>query len=290
MLNRRVDLHAHTTASDGLLTPEELVNLAVERGLAVLAVTDHDTADGIDAAMAHADGRLEIWAGVEISTDVPGSEIHMLGYFVDHHRPGLAAILAKLRESRLGRAERMVQKLGDLGMPVSWERVRELAGPGSVGRPHVAQAMLEAGHIAEFREAFDRYIRRNGPAYVERYKLTPAEAIRLILAAGGMPVLAHPVYIGAASETGAQVDLSAHLPGLVQAGLVGIEAYYPDYTPELSRQILAIAREHHLLTTGGTDFHGRGAHQVILGDVDVPWASVEAMREWRDRRPPVAGT
>lgn len=280
----KIDLHTHTIASDGALSPEELVDLAVERGLAVLAVTDHDTTDAVDAAQAHAAERLEVWPGVEISTDVPGSEVHVLGYFVDQHHPALVATLARLREGRLHRAERMVEKLAELGLPVSWERVRELAGEGAVGRPHVAQALVEAGHVATFREAFDRYIGRNGPAYVERYKLTPTDAIRLILAAGGLPSLAHPIYIGAAAaETGAQFDLRAYLPELVAAGLVGIEAYYSDYTPEVSSQILAIARDNNLIPTGGTDFHGGSVNQVILGGVDVPWRTVELMREWRVR-------
>ncbi len=280
----RIDLHAHTTASDGALTPEELVDLAAERGLEVLAITDHDSTEGLGAALAHAAGRLEVWPGVEISTDVPGSEVHVLGYFVDYHRPDFAATLAKLRESRLHRAERMVQKLAELGMPISWQRVRELAGAGAVGRPHVAQALLEARYISTFKEAFDRYIGRNGPAYVERYKLTPAEAIGLILDAGGLPSLAHPIYIGAASETGKQFDLQGYLPELVRAGLVGLEAYYSDYTPEISRELLALAREFSLIATGGSDFHGPTVNQVVLGEVDVPWSVVEQMRAWRASR------
>ena len=283
-MSGRIDLHTHTTASDGLLTPEELVDLAVERGLTVLAITDHDTIEGIDAAMAHARGRLEVWPGVEISSDVPGSEVHLLGYFVDHHQPSFVATLTTFRESRLRRAEQMVRRLADLGLPVTWQRVRELAGAGAVGRPHIAQALLEAGYVTTLAEAFDRYIGRGGPAYVERHKLTPVEAIRLIHDAGGMPSLAHPIYIGAASETGEQFDLRAYLPKLVQAGLVGVEAYYPDYTPKVTRDILAIADEFQLIPTGGTDFHGRGVHQVMLGDVEVPWATIERMRQWRSAK------
>ena len=282
-MTNRVDLHTHTTASDGVLTPHELVDLAIERGLVLIAITDHDTTAGIDAAQAHAAGRLEVWPGVEISTDVPGSEVHILGYFIDHHRPDFTATLAELRESRLHRAEQMVQKLAELGVPVSWQRVKELAGLGAIGRPHVAQALLEAGHVSTFREAFDRYIGRTGPAYVERYKLTPVEAIGLILDAGGMPVLAHPIYIGPAAETGEQFDLRGYLPELVRAGLAGIEAYYPNYTPEVSRDLLAIAQEFGLIPTGGSDFHGPTVNQVVLGEVDVPWSTVERMREWRTR-------
>jgi 3',5'-nucleoside bisphosphate phosphatase len=284
-LINRIDLHTHTTASDGLLTPKQLIDLALERGLRLIAITDHDSTDGVGAAIAAAAGSsLEVWSGVEISTDVPRAEVHMLGYFVDHHQPRFQATLSQLRESRIGRGRQMVEKLGSLGMPITWARVQELAGAGAVGRPHVAQALVEAGYVSSFREAFDRYIGRNVPAYVERYKLTPAEAIQLILQAGGLPSLAHPIYIGAAAETGAQFDLRSLLPELIDAGLAGIEAYYADYSPETSREILAIAREFRLIPTGGTDFHGLAGHQVLLGEVVVPEETPRLMLEWRKSR------
>ena len=178
----------------------------------------------------------------------------------------------------------MVERLAALGLRIQWRRVQELAGAGTVGRPHVAQALLEAGHIGAFREAFDRYIGRNGPAYVERYKLTPAEAIRLILDAGGLPVLAHPLYIGSAAETGKQFDLRGLLPDLVDAGLAGIETYYNGYTPQINRELLSLADEFGLIPTGGTDYHGGNVTSVELGAVEVPWSTVERVREWKGRR------
>jgi 3',5'-nucleoside bisphosphate phosphatase len=277
----RVDLHAHTTASDGVRSPTALVDYAFGRGLAVLAITDHDTVNGLDAALSHAASNLEVWPGVEISTDVPGTEIHILGYLLDHHDLRLAESLARLRAGRVDRAKGMVEKLGALGLPIEWRRVQELAGVGTVGRPHIAQALLDAGHIATFKEAFDRYIGRNGPAYVERYKLTPAEAIGLILEAGGLPVLAHPLYIGAAAETGKQFDLGGLLPELVRAGLGGIETYYPAYTPEINAQLRALADQFGLIPTGGTDYHGGNITSTELGEVDVPWSTVERIRAWK---------
>lgn len=278
----RVDLHSHTIASDGILTPELLVDFAVERGIGILAVTDHDTTNGLAEAISRAAGRVELWPGVELSTDVPGSEVHVLGYFIDYQDVALNETLARLRESRLDRGEEIVRRLNELGLPVSWERVRELAGAGAVGRPHIAQAMVEAGHVATFRDAFDHYIGRNGPAYVERVKLTPPESIDLILRSGGMPVLAHPTYI--APEGDKTFDLRGYVAELLPAGLVGIEAYYGSYTPEQSREMQSIAAELGLIPTGGTDYHGGNVSSTMLGDVEVPWATVERMRAWRAGR------
>ena len=283
----RIDLHTHTTASDGSLSPTELVDLAVERGVEVLAITDHDSTDAIDTAVAHASGRLEIWPGVEISSDIPGSEVHVLGYFLDYGQPALQAAFASFRESRLHRAERMVEKLSSLGMRVEWARVREIAGGGAVGRPHVAQALVEAGYVPNVREAFDLYIGRNGPAYVERFKLSPTEAVALIRGAGGLAALAHPIYIDPnkgrkPAAGGKPFDLRSYVAGLVQDGIEGIEAYYADYTPRQNQQMLDLASEFGLIATGGTDFHGGGVGGSALpGEVGVPWSSVDAMRAWR---------
>jgi 3',5'-nucleoside bisphosphate phosphatase len=278
---RRSDLHTHTTASDGVLTPPALVDLAVERKLSVLAITDHDTTEGIDAAVAHAAGRIELWPGVEISSDTLGTEVHVLGYFVEHRRPDLVLTFDRMQESRLHRAERMVEKLRELGIRVSWDRVLEIAQSGSVGRPHIAQALVEAGYVSSSRDAFDRYLGRNGPAYVERYRLTPEECIHLIRGAGGLAVLAHPIYITPSGDGGVAFDLRSYVRGLVGFGLEGIEAYYNDYTPRQSRQMLDLAAEFGLIPTGGTDFHGGGVGGPLPGEVAVPWASIEAMMAWR---------
>lgn len=279
-MNGKIDLHAHTTASDGLLAPEALVELGLERGLKLLAITDHDSTEGVAPALVRASGTpLEVWPGVEISTDVPNTEVHMLGYFVDATNLRFQEALSQLRDSRVWRAQQMVAKLEALGKKISFDRVRELAGTGSIGRPHVAQALVEAGHVPTLKAAFDLYLNRNGPAYADRYKLTPADSIGLIREAGGMPVLAHPTYINPGPDS--VFDLTAYLQELKQEGLVGVECYYGDYSPETKRKLAKTARELDLIPTGGSDFHGFGAAGVPLGDLEIPEESIEQMRRWR---------
>ncbi|HVB96554.1 MAG TPA: PHP domain-containing protein [Chloroflexota bacterium] len=279
-MNTKVDLHAHTTASDGLLTPSELVELALAYGLRLLAITDHDSTEGVAAALNRAAGTsLEVWPGVEISTDVPRAEVHMLGYFVDIEDSNFQEVLSRCRDSRIWRAQQMVLKLGELGMSLTFERVRQIAGTGSIGRPHVAQALVEKGYVSNLKEAFDLYLNRNGPAYVERFKLSPVEAVQLIKNAGGMPVLAHPTYINPGDGSG--FDLSGFVHELTQTGLVGMECHYGDYSPETVRGLSKIAREFDLIPTGGSDFHGRGVHSADLGEPIIPDESIERMRAWR---------
>ncbi len=205
----RIDLHTHTTASDGLLVPEALVGEAGRRGVGLLAVADHDTTAGVDAAVrAGATAGVEVWPAVELSCDVEAGEVHVLGYFIDHRRGWFQNLLGRLRDGREKRAERMVEKLAAMGAPVLFARVQALADGGAIGRPHVARALLEAGHVKTVAEAFDRFIGRGGPAYVERIKVTPAQAVEVIRDAGGLAVLAHPGWGG---QDGV-------LPGLVEAG------------------------------------------------------------------------
>jgi predicted metal-dependent phosphoesterase TrpH len=270
-----VDLHLHTTASDGSLSPEALVALAGERGLRHIAVTDHDSTEGVDAARRAAQGTpLEVIPGVEINTDTPGGELHVLGYFLDHHDPPLAERLSRMRASRMGRGEGMVQRLRDLGLDVSWERVQALAGEGgAVGRPHVARALVEAGYVGSIKEAFDRYIGNDGPAYVARAKLEPVEAVAIVRRAGGLPALAHPADIP---------DLEAFLPPLIEAGMVGLECYYGDYPPDVVQRLVAVARRFGLVPTGGSDFHGRDVQpQFDLGATPVPAEVVDELRARR---------
>jgi len=266
----RIDLHTHTTASDGLLDPAALVRAAQAAGVGILAVADHDSTDGVDPATA--EGRrvgVEVVPAVELNTDVPGAEVHILGYCLDHHLPWFERLLARLRDGRLHRAERMVEKLAALGLPVPMTRVLAFAGGGAVGRPHVARALVEAGYITDTAEAFTRYIGRNGPAYVERLKVTPAQAVEIIRRAGGVPVLAHPGWLGDDSMVG----------DLLAAGLEGIEAYHPDHTPGMVERYLQVAREHALIVTGGTDFHGGDlATRVPIGSQHVPPGAVADLR------------
>lgn len=259
----KVDLHIHTTASDGRFSPGEIVRKAVAAGVLVMALADHDSVDGIAPAQqaAREFPQLTFIPGVEISTDIDEGEVHVLGYFIDYRRPDLKAALDKFRTSRLGRAQGMIEKLKGLGVEIEWSRVQEIAGTGSVGRPHIAQAMLEKGYIANLKDAFVKYIGRNGPAYVERYKMTPAEATSLIVQSQGLPVLAHPLTIN---------GLEAMVAELQAAGLVGLETYYSQYTSEEVRDLVGLANVHGLLTTGGSDYHGIDESETPLGGIDMP--------------------
>lgn len=263
-----LDLHTHSTASDGLLSPAQLVALAVERGLQALALTDHDTIAGIlEASAAAQAAALRFIPGMELSTHVAAGEVHMLGYFIDPTDPTLRDALAQFRAARAGRAETMVERLSAAGAPITLARVHAFAGGGSIGRPHVARALIEAGHATSLNEAFERWLVRGRPGYVERFRLTPPEAIRLIRAARGVPVLAHPHSVD---------DLPKLLPELLTAGLAGLECYYGDYDEPRKREYLALARRHGLVPTGGTDYHGgTGAHRRPLGSAHIPATCVD---------------
>jgi predicted metal-dependent phosphoesterase TrpH len=274
----RVDLHVHSTASDGKCAPEEIVRKAAALGLRYIALTDHDSVDGIVPAVkvARAFPRLTFIPGVEISTDVPDGEIHILGYFIDYTGKELADTLKKFRASREGRGRGMVARLGELGIDIDWRRVQEIAGDGAIGRPHIARAMLEKGYITSFKEAFDKYIGRDGPAYVEREKLTPEEAVTLVIRSGGLPVLAHPFTVKEPEKWVA--DLKA-------VGLVGIEAYYKDNTEAETTALITLADEFGLIVTGGSDYHGiEDSHEITLGGVDVPLKAAERLIALADKR------
>jgi 3',5'-nucleoside bisphosphate phosphatase len=276
----QVDLHCHTSASDGALSPAALVARGARLGLKVLAITDHDSTDGVAEAMAAGtECGIDVIPGVEINTDVPGCEVHILGYFVDHADTVLNETLQRLRVGRVGRARRMAELLSVMGAPVSFERILELAGGGAVCRPHVARALVEAGHARTFEEAFERYIGRNGPAYVERLKLAPADACSLIRRAGGLAVLAHPVYFDRFGMMKTAFDLDRGMAELKAAGIAGIEVYYPGYDAIANEYLLSQARIHGLLVTGGTDFHGIRPNEPDLGGVYVPTKAVRRLRE-----------
>ena len=273
-----VDLHLHSTASDGKFSPEELVGKAAELGLTVIALTDHDSVDGIIPALkaAKAFPGLTVIPGVEISTDMPYGQAHVLGYFIDYTGDELRTSLERFRSSRQRRAQGMIAKLHDLGIDLDWQRVQEIAGEGSIGRPHIAQAMLEKGHITSFVEAFNKYIGQGGPAYVERDKMTPAEAVALILRAKGLPVLAHPATV--TNPEALVVELKA-------AGLIGIEAYYKDYSADETRAMAGLADRLGLIATGGSDYHGLDdSSEVMLGGVDVPVEAAGKLIDLAEKR------
>ena len=277
----QADLHLHTTFSDGRLTPTQLVELCADRGIRYAAVTDHDSTEGIGEALeaARRFRDLEIIVGVELSTDVQDSEIHLLGYFIDHEDDELQGTLSTFRDGREGRARKMVERLDEMGLPVSWERVEELSGGGAIGRPHIAQAMVEAGYIEYPKDAFDKYLGRNGPAYVERARLTPAEAVRMVVSNGAVPVMAHPTFSVARMDDEGVAELRRILVELRREGLAGMEVYYGVYEPDVVALLKSMADELGLIACGGSDYHASGnPGEARPGDVGPPVSSVEALR------------
>lgn len=270
-MNIEVDLHLHTLASDGRLTPTQLVQLAASQGLRTISISDHDTTDGLAEAMdtaKHFPG-LRVIPGIELSADVPGDEVHVLGYFIDPDNAELQSELTRFREGRLGRAKAMVEKLGELGIHVEWERVQQIAGDGAVGRPHIALALVDAGYCKEPKDAFPEYLGRNGLAYVERVKLTPAQAVGMIQSAGGVAVLAHPAYMD---------DMEAGIANLAGAGLAGMEVHYAKYREDTIRQLARLAREYDLIPCGGSDYHGLGnSDECLPGENGPPMDSVDRL-------------
>jgi 3',5'-nucleoside bisphosphate phosphatase len=267
----KIDLHIHTTASDGKFSPAEIVRIAWERGLTQIAICDHDSTEGVLPAKTASGSYpgMNVFTGVEINTDTDLGELHILGYLFDSKNQEMDTVLKRLRISRVERAAKMIEKLHKLGVNIDPERVKEIAGDGAIGRPHIAQAMQEKGYIFSFRDAFVKYISRGGPAYVERDKTTPVEAIQLILRAGGIPVLAHPF----TSE-----NPESLINELKPAGLMGLEVFYGNYDSDQIRELLRLTYKYDLVPTGGSDFHGvDGLSEPPLGTVDVPIESVKRL-------------
>lgn len=269
-LRQQADLHVHTTASDGTLTPEQVVEEAARIGLAAVGIADHDTVAGVGPALkaGHEFGVIVVPA-VEINTDHGKHEIHILGYYIDFEAALLNTHLNRLRVERAERARRMVERLSELGVKISLERVREIASEGAVGRPHVARAIKEAGYVSSMNAAFSKYLIRGAPAYIPRHKLTPPQAIDIILEAGGAPVLAHP---GIHSHD----DL---IPELVEAGIKGLEVFHTEHSPVQAEHYLRIAERYHLIPTGGSDSHGpNNLKTVEIGSVTVDIAVIHRLR------------
>lgn len=282
-----VDLHSHTTASDGALAPSALVQKAVKHGVRVLAITDHDSTEGLAEALdeARRHPELTIVPGLEINCDADGdarrsaSEIHVLGYFPTvadkvpdrgYRSAWFQAFLREQRAERVARVHRIAERLAELGLPIDPAEVFAIVKEGSAGRPHVAQVMVNRGYVKSVREAFDRYLRADGPANVPRKRLAPREAVAVIRRAGGVPVLAHP---GLASR-------DELIPDLVAAGLLGIEAYYAEHSATQTAAYLEMCRTHGLVATGGSDFHGPQTGRTNPpGTPLVPMSAWEGLRE-----------
>lgn len=276
-----IDLHVHTTASDGILSPSEVVAEAASRNVWLLGIADHDTTEGVPEALAASAGTdVMVVPAVELSVGAEDHEIHVLGYFIDLDDQPLQTALGTLRGARELRNERIVARLKELGAPIDLARVKEIAGDGSVGRPHIAKALVEAGHCASIGEVFGRYLARGKPGYVGRERLGPAEAAEAIRHAGGIPVLAHPGKLGHRRRIEEIVDM----------GMQGVEAFHTDHVESDVELILDIAASKNLLVTGGTDSHGPHPERPIeIGSLDIPeWVGrnflASAPEGWDRRR------
>lgn len=257
-----IDLHLHSTASDGTDTPEELVERGVRQGVRALALTDHDTLSGVSAFLAACrhHGVTGI-GGIEISAECEegAGSLHILGYGIDPDHPGLQERLARIIESRDWRNQQILAKLQEMGLELEWNEVEECAGDDVVGRIHFAQALINRDYVFSTEEAFEQYLGKGGPAYVDRYRLSSADGIGMIREAGGVAVMAHPF-----SWMSDDAELEAGLRLLKQQGLAGIEAYYSEYDPEQTITLLRLAKKYDLLVTGGSDYHG-----LIKPDLEI---------------------
>ncbi|MCG0278331.1 MAG: PHP domain-containing protein [Thermanaeromonas sp.] len=272
----RGDLHTHTAASDGQLKPRELIHLAKEKGLAALAITDHDTVDGLKEALkAGRDYGIEVIPGIELSTEWEGRDVHLLGYYIDFEDDRLRKFLVRLQEARYRRGQEMVTKLRELGYDLRWEEVTRFVKGNSVGRVHVAQALVDKGLVPSVEVAFTELLERGRPAYVPRYKILPGDAIELIRMWGGVAVLAHPGLIGC----------DGIVEELVSRGLEGLEVYYPLHDEQTTERYLNLAQRMGLLITGGSDFHGtQDQEHAQLGAVTVGEKEIGLLKERAKKR------
>ena len=273
-----VDLHCHSTASDGTLSPTEVVNLAVSSGLSALALTDHDTIGGVaEAAEAARKAGLNFLPGIEISCDVPRpATMHLLGYGFDPQSPILLDLTTRLIEGRNDRNPRIIRKLNELGVAITMEEIEAEAGGNVVGRPHIAAVLLRKGYVSSIKQAFDKYLAQGAPAYFDKERLTSKQAIGLVLESGGVPVLAHPVQL----RTENDAQLERIVKDLTDLGLVGLEVIHSDHDAALVEKYSKLADRFGLIKTGGSDFHGTNKKDIHLGTANgrkVPREFYEAL-------------
>ena len=281
-----IDLHTHSTASDGKLSPAELMRHAKAMGVEVIALTDHDTLSGLEEASGEAKKiGIEFIPGIEISAENNPGTLHMLGYFVDPSDAELVQTLSWLRGGRDDRNHIILTKLAELGCPLDWDEVAALAGGESMGRPHIATAMINRGYVSSFSDAFDRYLGKGAAAYTDRDKMTPEIAIESIRSAGGLPVLAHPQTLSLTDE-----ELDDLLDRLASAGLAGIEAYYYSHSVQETELYCSLASKYSLIVTGGSDFHGPGMIETRLGvgrgNMNVPKSVADDLKQLHKKSSP----
>lgn len=269
MSDKFADLHIHTNKSDSTFSPEEVVSYAAKCGLCAISITDHDSVEAIPLVNEYASQyNIEIVPGIELSTDIDGEEVHILGYYIDYKSKWFLEKLEFLRHNRIKRARRMLGKLNELGIEINFNDILCISGEGAVGRMHIARALLEKGYTSTIYEAFKKYIGKGKYAYVRKYRIAPREAIDMIDKLGGISVLAHPQIM----------NQDAIIPTMVKQGLQGIEVYHSDHTPEGKTKYLALANRYNLLVTGGSDCHGIGKGRVLMGTVKIPYELVEKIR------------
>jgi hypothetical protein len=264
----------HTVFSDGTYTPEELVSQSLKNGLSAIAVVDHDTVLGIEPAIEIGNEKqVEVLPGIELSAESGGAEVHILGYLIDYKKEILLEKLDFLKKNRVERIYKIVDKLNNIGVALEADSVFKISGGGTVGRLHVARAMVKKGVVRSVGEAFGKYIGDKGPGYVCNFRFSPEEAIKLIKDVGGIPVLAHP-YTLSNDEL---------IPEFVNAGLMGLEVYYPEHTQSMINFYLGLAKKYNLLVTGGSDCHGKAKPEVKIGLIKLPYDLVEELKEARNR-------
>jgi len=279
-----VDLHLHTTASDGVLSPAEIVRYAKAKGLQAIAITDHDTIEGCEEGLREGERiGFEVIPGIEISAEHSPGSMHILGFFLDIHHPLLNERLEYLQKARAERNPKMVAKLNQLGIEITYEEVLKASGGGQVGRPHFANVLLEKKYVRNFQEAFERYLKKGAPAYVDKFRFTSKEALHFIHEAGGVAVLAHPNTLGVNRYS----ELEKLVLQLVDEGLKGIEVYYPEHSTVEVGQYKNLADRYGLLSTGGTDYHGIEKNELDIGvgrgEMKLPYSIVENMKAVRNR-------
>ena len=279
-----IDLHLHTTASDGVMTPSEIVNYAKSKGLQAIAITDHDTIEGLKEGLLEGERiGLEVIPGIEISAEHSPGSMHLLGFFIDTHHPILKERLEYLQRARAERNPRMAEKLNKLGINITFDEVLKASGGGQVGRPHFAQVLIEKGYVRSFQEAFDRFLKKGAPGYVEKMRFSAEESIHFINEANGVAVLAHPNTL----QLNGYSELENLILRLVKKGLRGIEAYYPEHSALEVAQYKTLAERHGLLVTGGTDYHGIEKNGLDIGvgrgEMRLPYSIVENLKATRNR-------
>ena len=272
MLNGTIDLHLHSICSDGKDTPEELVEASLSAGYKTISITDHDSVEGVPRAIESAKGKpIEIIPGIELSSVDDSDDVHILGYYIDYEEPYFIKRIGFFKEKRRDRAEEIVKNLNKVGLDIRIDTVFRIAHGAPIGRPHIAEALLSEELIDTYGEAFFRYIGANGPAYVPKYKVKPAEAIELILKNGGIPVLAHPGIM----------DRDELIIELKECGLMGIEAIHPLHVPEKQLYYEKLANKYGLLITGGSDWHGKGRNRSfrkMINSRKVPHKTISEMK------------